>query len=449
MRVRALVLFLSVMATGCGMPASSPEPIAVSDAARDARNPSPAEAASNAATEQEPAAQKPAAAAKPATSEPVTLPLPTDPQIQLTAEEIQAGWIQLFDGQTLTGWFANNNVNWHVNDAGEIAASEGEPGLLLTSVPFADYELRCDYHVSKNANSGIFLRTLADPKKVDADCYELNICDSHPQFKTASFVGRAQPVKEVGGEEVWKTFHIRAEGRRITVKLDDELVLDHTDETPGVRLTGHIGLQKNAGQVRFRNVFLKPLSTKPLFNGTDLTGWHPVPGSKAQFELADGAIQVSGGSGFLETDESWSDFVLQFEARTEAETNSGVFFRLIPGTEAAPSNGYELQVNNTLINGDRRQPKDAGTGAIFRRTRARWVPASDGEWLTATLIASGPRFSAWVNGLQVTDWEDTRAPHANPRQGRKVEAGPLSLQGHDPGTRAAFRNLRIVALPGS
>ena len=64
-----------------------------------------------------------------------------------------------------------------------------------------------------------------------------------------------------------------------------------------------------------------------------------------------------------------------------------------------------------------------------------------------TLIAHGPRIASWVNGFLITDWEDDRKPEPNPRRGLRVEAGPISLQGHDPSTRMQFTNLRVAAFP--
>jgi hypothetical protein len=53
----------------------------------------------------------------------------------------------------------------------------------------------------------------------------------------------------------------------------------------------------------------------------------------------------------------------------------------------------------------------------------------------------------WVNGLQVTDWVDERPDDPNPRRGRRLEAGHISLQGHDPTTDLDFRAIRAAALP--
>jgi hypothetical protein len=63
--------------------------------------------------------------------------------------------------------------------------------------------------------------------------------------------------------------------------------------------------------------------------------------------------------------------------------------------------------------------------------------------LTAVLIADGDRFCSWVNGYQVVDWRDERADNPNPRQGRSLQAGHFSLQGHDPGTDVDFQSVDV------
>ena len=64
-----------------------------------------------------------------------------------------------------------------------------------------------------------------------------------------------------------------------------------------------------------------------------------------------------------------------------------------------------------------------------------------------TLVATGSHMATWVNGRQVSDWTDTRPADANPRKGLRLEAGTLSLQGHDPTTDLLFRALKIAEVP--
>ncbi|HEV8003426.1 MAG TPA: DUF1080 domain-containing protein [Planctomycetaceae bacterium] len=365
----------------------------------------------------------------------------------LSRDEIEQGWISLFDGRTLFGWQPNSDMNWSVRD-GVIRADRGKPGLLLTTFELADYEFRCDYRLEKGGNSGLFIRTPFSPKNPAKDCYELNMCDSHPAFPTGSIVGRKKANGTLRGEGAWMTMFARVEGNRIIARLDGQPVIDFTDDSPNRLRVGRIGLQMNGGAVEFRNVCLRPLSTKTIFDGHDLAGWYLVPGSKTRFEVVDSTIHASGGPGILETDSTWADFCLQVDARTNGTgLNSGVFFRAMRGTAKEPSNGYELQIQNGFKRGDRSDPVDAGTGAIYRRTKARWVIPDDRVWFTATLIANQTHVSAWVNGVQVTDWTDTRPSNPNPRRGSRLAAGHLSLQGHDRTTDLNFRRIRVAEIP--
>jgi hypothetical protein len=382
------------------------------------------------------------AAATPSLEEPTA-----DGHNWLKREELEQGWVRLFDGQTLFGWKANSDLNWTVTD-GVISADTGKPGLLCTTTRFADYELRCDYKVAAGGNSGIFLRTPLNPADPGIDCYELNMCDTHPAFGTASLVRRAKPETRVIGDGEWHSFHVRVEGPKVIVSFDGKPVLEYTDATEKPLKTGHIGLQMNGGKIEFRNVYLKPLGTQPLFDGESLKGWREVAGSKSQFTVQDGTIHVKDGRGFLETERTAGNFVLQFEAITNGDKlNSGIFFRAMPGTEKAPSNGYEFQIQSGFKKGDRTQPDDHGTGAIFKRISARRVISSDRKWFTAMLVADGPHLTTWIDGVQVVDWTDERPENENPREGRRVKAGHFSLQGHDPTTDLAFRKLRLADTP--
>jgi hypothetical protein len=367
----------------------------------------------------------------------------------LTAEEIKQGWISLFDGKSLFGWDVPTVSNWHV-EGDAIVVDSGEKSLLLTPYDLDDFELRCDFHLSAGGNSGLFLRTALNAANPATDTYELNICDSHPTHKTGSLVARhiAENVPAVEG--AWHSFRVLCEGPRIQVWLDAQQIVDFTDTSEAVRLTGRLGLQMNQGRAAYRNVCVRPLKFRPLLNGQDTTGWRAVPGSKSEFAVKEGLLHVSNGPGFLETEETFSDFAMKVEARINGDgLNSGVFFRAQPGTEAAPSHGYEMQLHNGIKEGDRSKPADSGTGAIFRRVAARYVPANDREFLTAVLIAQGDRFASWVNGYQVVNWQDTREPNPNPRAGKRLEAGHLSLQGHDPTTDLDFKAVDVHTFSGA
>jgi hypothetical protein len=368
---------------------------------------------------------------------------------KLTPEEIAAGYILLFDGESLFGWEAATKADWRV-EGGAILVSSGEPGLLNTTSQFADYVLKADFRSAKGTNSGIFLRTVKKPANPKEGCYELNIADfGTSPFATGSLVSRGEEAKvaENLDSDDWQSFEVTCEGERITVKVDGKQVLDYTEKHDAKPpLVGHIGLQLNSGKVEFRNVKLKPLSQKPLFNGKNLEGWTPHPDLKNAFAVdAEGVLQAKGGKSQLESTTKFGDFTLQLTARANSpRNNSGLFFRSIPGEVM---NGYECQLQNCYGKDEKPNPVDCGTGGICRRTIARKLVAKDGEWFQLTLVAGGPHMAAWVNGYQVSDFTDTRKPHANPRNGLRTEAGTFILQAHDETTDFSFREIRAVELP--
>lgn len=362
---------------------------------------------------------------------------------RLTPEELADGWISLFDGETTFGWQAASKANWRVAD-GVISVSEGEPGLLHTTSPFADFVLKVDFRNPHTTNSGVFLRSVAVPKDPETDCYELNIAElAVSPFPTGSFVKRKKGEGEHESTD-WRTYEVTAQGGHFIVKLDGATVLDFTDPQPLAR--GFIGLQLNSGLVEFCNIKLKPLGLDSLFNGKDLSGWTVYPDKKSVFSVTPaGELNVKNGDGQLESERKFGDFVLQLEVLSGGKhLNSGIFFRSIPGQFWQ---GYECQIQNGYKDGDRSQPLDCGTGGFYRRQNARRVVANDFEWFPLTLIAAGDHMAAWVAGYQVSDWTDTRKPHENPRQGRRLESGTLSIQGHDATTDLSFRKLKIAELP--
>lgn len=361
----------------------------------------------------------------------------------LSSELVEAGWLSLFDGETLFGWEKTGDANFRIEDK-TIVVDDGEKCLLLTTTAFADYELHVEFLAAEGANSGVFLHMpgpKADPK---TECYELNIAPPTNGFPTGSFVFR-EKVEGVPESNEWRAFDITVNGDEVKVKLDGEEILVFTDPEPLKR--GKIGLQHNEGRTAFRNIRLRPLNLEPLFNGKDLAGWNEYPDMDSTFTATEaGELHVLNGRGQLETKAEFGDFVMQLECKTNApRLNSGIFFRCIPGEQM---NGYESQIHNGYEGVDRTKPIDTGTGGIFRRQAARVVAADDLQWFGQTIIANGDHFSAWVNGLQVADWTDDRPADANPRKGLRTEAGTIMIQGHDPTTDILFRNLQAAETPG-
>lgn len=367
------------------------------------------------------------------------------PGVALPASKAEAGWIRLFDGETLFGWMPRGDAQWKVEDGALTPVPGTGPGYLCTTTEFADFELEAEFWADEVVNSGIFLRCPTSGSITAGTAYEVNIYDAHEKWPTGSIneVGRRRGRAKTVGR--WNRYEILAEGDHFVIRLNGRKVLDVRDPK---HARGVIALQTLTGKgvVRFRDIQLRPLGGKPLFNGRDLTGWRVVPGHPSVYSVTrEGWLNVKNGNGDLQTEAQYGDFVLQLDILSHGKhLNSGVFFRAIPGEFWQ---GYESQIRNQWEGDDRSKPVDFGTGGIYRRQSARRVVSSDGEWFTKTVIAHGRHLAVWINGLQVSDWTDDRPENANARQGFRGAPGVISLQGHDPTTDLSFRRIRAVEFP--
>ncbi|WP_161602288.1 3-keto-disaccharide hydrolase [Tautonia marina] len=349
----------------------------------------------------------------------------------LSDEEIAAGWIQLFDGETTFGWQVRAE-----NPAEAVSVVEGAlvvrgPAVVRTTTEFGPSTIRfaCRY-----AGKGDALMALIRPEARPA------------ALVTLDAVGETEP-------ETWDRYELTADDEGIAGKMEtrDGELLAAGEFQEKYLVAGPVrqavGFRVGEGAVlMLRDVELKPEATTPIFNGKDLSGWKVLDGGESVYSVTEaGELNVKNGRGDIQTEGQYDDFILQLDIFSNGEhLNSGIFFRALPGQFWS---GYESQIRNEYEGDDRTKPVDYGTGAIYRRVAARKVVADDFEWFTKTLIAHGNHFAVWVNGYQVTDWFDDREPADNGRNGFKAAPGVISIQGHDPTTDLSFRNLRIAELP--
>ncbi len=365
----------------------------------------------------------------------------------LSPAEVSEGWILLFDGETDFGWTPRGEARWEVRD-GVIQYRPGSGGgMLSTTTEFADFQLQADFWIDAVANSGVFLRCPTAGEITATNAYEVNIYDQHPSWPTGSINEVARSAVAASTVGKWNSYEILAHGSHLVVKLNGQTTVDTTN---AAHARGTVAIQnlKGEGMVRFRNLKLRPLGLKPIFNGKDLTGWKEIPDRKSVYSVTpEGWLNVKNGNGDLQSEGAYGDFVFQLDIISNGtHLNSGVFFRALKGQFWS---GYESQIRNQWQGDDRTKPVDFGTGGIYNRQPARRVVSTDREWFTKTIIAHGPHLATWINGIQVADFTDTRAPNDNARQGYRAKPGVLSLQGHDPTTDLSFRNLRLAEFPGT
>src|SRR5690349_12615622 len=67
------------------------------------------------------------------------------------------GWRTIFDGRNLAAWEPRGEANW-TPGGGVVQADNGKSGFLVSKETFGDVEIRAEFWVSPDANSGVFVR---------------------------------------------------------------------------------------------------------------------------------------------------------------------------------------------------------------------------------------------------------------------------------------------------
>jgi Domain of Unknown Function (DUF1080) len=180
---------------------------------------------------------------------------------------------------------------------------------------------------------------------------------------------------------------------------------------------------------------------RSLFNGRDLTGW-----KGDGYVVEDGAIVCTPEAKNLVTEETFANYVLEFDFKLPPGGNNGLGIHY-PGTGDGAKDGMEIQI---LDNSDPKW-KDLRdyqfNGSLYTLAAAKksgLKPA--GEWNHEKVSVFGSGVMVELNGEVIlrANLDDLSARNPN-HEGAKRRAGHLAWLGH--GDRVAFRNIQILETP--
>lgn len=185
----------------------------------------------------------------------------------------------------------------------------------------------------------------------------------------------------------------------------------------------------------------------PLFNGKDLDGWkaNEKP-DMTVFKVEDGKIVVNGDRCHLfyvgpVNNHEWKDFHFKADVMTMPNANSGIYFHTKFQDSGWPSQGFEAQVNNTY------KPDPKKTGGLYGiKDVMNTATVKDNEWFTYDIIVKGNHIQIKINGQTTAEWTQPADYQAGRSGGRRVGSGTFALQGHDPGSKVMYKNIRVKAL---
>lgn len=193
----------------------------------------------------------------------------------LTAEEKAAGWQLLFDGNSLDGWRASDKPGTFSVKDGAILV-QGPRSHLFYVGPvqqhdFRNFELKVDVMTFPKANSGVYFHTRWQEVGWPERGYEVQVNNSHSDTsRSGGLWGVKDFPRVIAPDGQWFTLTTRVEGKRVTTRINGEVVADYTEESPIVRkkgleqrylASGTFALQGHDPEstVHFRNIKVKVL----------------------------------------------------------------------------------------------------------------------------------------------------------------------------------------------
>ncbi len=187
----------------------------------------------------------------------------------LSEEERAEGFISLFDGKTLDGWWSRNQKveSFEVRD-GNIEWVRGGAGALMTRDRYDNFILRVDWKIGYGGNSGIWLRAPREARssKIGFEYQMMGDSDlTEPtDTSTASIYSVLPPLAIANKPEgEWNYSEMVLDGPHYKAYLNGVLVqdvnFDDDDELRTRLRRGFICLTDHACEVSFRNIRVKKL----------------------------------------------------------------------------------------------------------------------------------------------------------------------------------------------
>jgi hypothetical protein len=192
----------------------------------------------------------------------------TPDNAMLTKEELADGWVSLFDGKGLNGWWVRGNqTTFHVEEGGVIGCRGAGSTGLYTNERYGNFALRLDFKIVEGGNCGIHLRA---PRAARASAFgmEFQIQDDYGKPPTVHTAGAiylqvAPKVNAIKKAGEWNTMEVILDGQHFKGWMNGELVQDaNLDDYPELKTRikkGFIGLTDHTGAAWYRNVRIKKL----------------------------------------------------------------------------------------------------------------------------------------------------------------------------------------------
>jgi hypothetical protein len=185
----------------------------------------------------------------------------------------EAGFVQLFDGETFDGWKVSeeNPGSFFIED-GAFVAHGPKAHLFYVGdlAPFINFELKVDVWADRFSNGGIYFHTKYQASDWPKGGFESQVNVSHKDWrKTGSIYAVASVGFTPAQDRTWWTQHIIVDGNTVTVRVNGVIVVEYI-EPDGALAGEHFDRVLSQGTfalqchdpdsvIRYRNIRVKRL----------------------------------------------------------------------------------------------------------------------------------------------------------------------------------------------
>lgn len=184
------------------------------------------------------------------------------------------GWVSIFDGKTFNGWKVTEDSpsTFTIQDGAIVVA--GPRAHLFYEGPvgnhnFKNFEWKAQVKTMPGSNSGMFIHTAYQNTGWPSKGYEIQVNQTHTDWRKTGSVYGVQDVKEVFvKDEEWYTEHIIVQGKKVMIKINDKLINDYTEpdsisngKSPKKLSMGTVALQGHdpKSKIYYKDIMIKVL----------------------------------------------------------------------------------------------------------------------------------------------------------------------------------------------
>lgn len=192
---------------------------------------------------------------------------------RLIGADLEPGFVALTDGKSFDGWKSSvDHPNTFKVEEGSFV-TRGETAHLYyvgNEAPFTNFDLKVDVMTEPGSNGGIYFHSEYQERSWPRHGFECQVNNTHSDWKkTGSLYDVVNISKSPAQDNKWYTEEIIVQGRKVTVKVDGQTVLEYNEPIgaqPGPQFTrklasGTFALQAHDPKsvIRYKNIRVKKL----------------------------------------------------------------------------------------------------------------------------------------------------------------------------------------------